>query len=100
MSLQQALIDLYIVLKGRAKMETQTSRAESERRNLLSMNPLTILEYIKSYIDIVVNRQVEEAVKTMEEEKQDESSQNLEQLTQSLEAEIRLYVRVRTRATA
>jgi hypothetical protein len=41
-----------------------------------------------------VNTQVEEAVKGMEEERKDESSQDLEQLTQSLEAEIRLYVRV------
>jgi len=94
MTLQEALIDLYIALKVRSNIDIPPPKLESEKRNLHSMNPITILEYIKSYIDILVNTQVEEAIRGMEEEKKDDSSQNLEQLTQSLEAEIRLYVRV------
>ena len=95
MNLQEALIDLYISLKSKATSEIKASKQDNDKGSLQSKNPLTILEYIKSYIDIAISVQVQNALKSVEQkEEESESLQNLEQLTQSLEAEVRLHIRV------
>lgn len=99
--LHRALIDLYLSLKEElSAKETRGSQLESEKECLLDTSPYNILKYTKSVIDILVNTKVEKALKEAKETKEDglgqyeEAQQDLEQLTQNLEAEVRLHIRV------
>ena len=94
MSLHQVLVELYLSLKAKSNTEVHPLKLEGEKLSLMKTDSFAIIKYISSYIDIFVNSQVEKALKIAEEQKQDESSQGLEQLTQSLEAEARLHIRV------
>lgn len=85
MDTHRALIALYKSLKSRAEIQSE------EERSLLDIEPLALVNYISSYIDIAVNVQVEKALKGA---KENDASESLEQLTQSLEAEIREHIRV------
>ncbi len=104
-SLRQALVDLYISLKHRCEPDdfpTAPKPESEEAACLLSTDPLLLVEYIKSSIDILTSTQVEKALQmaearreeTNESSTQPENSQNLEELTQNLEAEVRLHIRV------
>jgi type II restriction/modification system DNA methylase subunit YeeA len=95
-TLHRALVDLYLSLKEElAAKGTRGSQVESEKEFLLDTNPHNIFKYIKSVIDILVNTKVEKALKKVKEEKQHEDTQQeLELLTQNLEAEVRLHIRV------
>ena len=88
--MKQALIHLYLSLKAKAHCFT----SDPEQLSLLNLNPLTLLDYISSYIDIAINAQVEERMESMKTLKSEEYSQDLEQVTQNLEAEVRSHIRV------
>jgi len=102
-SLQQALIGLYLSVKVRSKQDVESyskGKQEEEEESLKEADPFLIIEYVKSSIDILMNCQMERAVQMAEakREAENESRQDcprdLEQLTQSLEAEVRLHIRV------
>ena len=102
-AVQKALVDLYLSVKFRnGSEESPVEKTEAEESNLLATDPLLLVDYIKSSIDILTNTQVEKALQMAEAKREEENesstqrenAQNLEELTQSLEAEVRLHIRV------
>jgi len=115
-SLHQSLIGLYLSVKVRSKQEVEnytTEQQEAEEVALQETSPFLIIDYIKSSIDILLNCQMEKAMQINEAKKeearreetnessyqQDGSPHELEKLTQGLEAEVRLHIRVRNLLT-
>jgi len=90
--LHQILIDFYTYLKS--KLNPSKEQTHTEESSLLNSNPSTVIEYIKSTIDILITMEVEKAVKYVNEKEEGELEQDLEKLTQNLEAEVRSHIRV------
>ena len=105
-TISQALIDLYLNVKVRSTEDIENyneDKLEEERENLEETDPLIIIEYIKTSIEILLNIKEEEqqaqllhqktAVdESMKSEK--EPPQDYEQIIQKLEAETRMHIRV------
>ena len=97
--LLQALIDLYLGVKVRSEeyvKNCKKEQIESERKSLLNTNPLHIIEYIKSSVNILLNLNNEQ---TNTQHKANESitsdmQENYEEQIQKLEAETRMHIRV------
>ncbi len=106
-SLQEALVNLYLSVKVRNKDDVENYTKEqqtAEESALHGTDPFVIIEYVKSSIDILLNCQMEKAMQMAEAKREEtnESSynkgndsppQDLEKLTQGLEAEVRLHIR-------
>ena len=62
-TLEEALVDLYLSVKIRSNEEIDAYNEEilaEERERLRETNPFTILEYIKTSIEILMNMKMEE----------------------------------------
>lgn len=84
-TLQEALVDLYISIKPKKDNEEEYGR-------LYKTDSKTILEYIKSTIDTIVQVHVDEKLK--EYKKVNDDSQEYETLLIKLEGDIRGHIRV------
>lgn len=105
-TIAQALIDLYLNVKVRSTEDIENyteERLEEERQTLLQTDPLVIIEYIKTSIEILLNLREEEQKSQPPAQKPsaDESlksdadpPQDYEQIIQKLEAETRMHIRV------
>jgi hypothetical protein len=106
-SVEEALIDLYLNLKIRKQEEVfklnnhkieslNTNAMNQERENLKKTNPLTIIEYIKSSIDILIELKVEERMNLEKKLLQDEEEcmNEYEALLRKLEGDIRQHIKV------
>jgi len=102
-TLHKALVDLYMSLKQRCEPDEHPAVISAhEEDNLLALDPMLLVEYIKSSIDILTSTQVEKALQMAEQRREEtnessmqkDNSQNLEELTQNLEAEVRLHIRM------
>ncbi len=108
-SLQQALVDLYLNVKVRSTDEIEKydeEKLEEERKTLKETEPLLLVEYIRTSIEILMNVRAEEKalVKSQKEEtesvtsetpSQSEPPRAYEQQIQKLEEESRMHIRVR-----
>ena len=69
-----------------------------ERENLRKTNPLTLMDYIRSSIDILIDLKVDEkleALKGSDEEDSEEKQNEYETLLRKLENDIRQHIRVK-----
>ena len=71
---------------------------DDEREKLRKTNPLTIIEYIKNSIDVLIDLKVEEKIEANKKwnlQEEDEERQNeYENLLRKLESDIRLHIKV------
>ena len=68
-----------------------------ERENLRKLNPLRIIEYIKTSLDILIDVKVEERIDNINREGKDsvDRMNEYEPLLKKLESDIRQHIRVR-----
>ncbi len=68
-----------------------------ERENLRKLNPLRIIEYIKTSLDILIDVKVEERIDNINREGKDsvDKMNEYEPLLKKLESDIRQHIRVR-----
>eukprot|EP00826_Nyctotherus_ovalis_P019530 TRINITY_DN16036_c0_g1_i16.p1 TRINITY_DN16036_c0_g1~~TRINITY_DN16036_c0_g1_i16.p1 ORF type:complete len:251 (+),score=70.88 TRINITY_DN16036_c0_g1_i16:195-947(+) len=94
--LLQALINLYLSVKVRSEHYISTyteEQLQSERKSLLNANPLNIVEYIKTSVEILLNLKEEEKVER-NEARSLETQESYEEQIQKLEAETRMHIRL------
>lgn len=63
-TLEEALIDLYLSVKIRSNDEIDHYDEDSlskERQKLLEMDPFTVLDYVKTSIEILMNMKYEQS---------------------------------------
>ena len=72
-----------------------TLAMNEEKENLKNQNPLTIMEYIKSSIDILIDLKVEERLENMKRASDSDDENDYESLLRKLESDIRAHIRVR-----
>ena len=97
--LSQALVNLYLNVKVRTMKNVKSYNDESqnkERESLRDANPLILIEYIKSSIEILGNLKAEggSCNKSLSESAVSETQENYEDQIQKLEAETRMHIRV------
>jgi len=96
--LLKALIDLYLSVKVRSEESIKNctrEQIESERRCLLNTNPLSIIDYIRSSVEILLNLKEEEDKTIKGQAVNDiEKQESYEEQIQKLEAEARMHIRV------
>ena len=106
-TIEQALIDLYLNVKVRNSEEIATyseEKLDEEREALKETDPLVLIEYVKTSIEILLNLRDEDKAPHKQATSHDESiltqksdkdpPQDYEQLIQKLEAEVRNHIRV------
>eukprot|EP00831_Metopus_contortus_P040709 TRINITY_DN31892_c0_g1_i2.p1 TRINITY_DN31892_c0_g1~~TRINITY_DN31892_c0_g1_i2.p1 ORF type:complete len:347 (+),score=72.02 TRINITY_DN31892_c0_g1_i2:1-1041(+) len=98
-NLKEAIVDLYLNVKVRSQEEISKfneKKYESEKSVLLDKDPLLILEYIKSSIEIIMNIKAEDACPDSfrGEITPREPPKDYELIIQKLEAEVRSHIRV------
>jgi hypothetical protein len=108
-SIQEAIIELYLNVKIRKQDDVirnlikldkfEHNSLEKEKEKLLKTNPLLILDYIKSSIEILINMKVQEKLQTTvqsrnSEEISDDDINVYEKELRHLEAEIRSHIKV------
>ena len=116
-TIEEALIDLYLSVKIRSNEEIDAYNEEillEERERLTDTSPFTILEYIKTSIEILMNMKMEEHQDQMEKNKkqkkkakdkdgasetesvisQDGPPSDYEQMLQKYEAEVRNHIKI------
>ena len=98
-NLKEAIVDLYLNVKVRSQEEISKfneRKYESEKSVLLDKDPLLILEYIKSSIEIIMNIKAEDAcpASSQGEITPREPPKDYELIIQKLEAEVRSHIRV------
>jgi hypothetical protein len=74
-----------------------TDALNTERENLKKTNPITIMEYIKSSIDILIDLKVEERMENTKRQTFGDSEDRIneyEPLLKKLEGDIRQHIRV------
>ncbi len=114
LTIEDAIIDLYLNVKIRKQEEVflklifqienyDESSQEKEKEKLRKASPYTIIEYIKSSIEILIDLKVQEKFQEKDQRK-DEFSNNFsfeddtneyEKLLRKLESDIRTYIKVR-----
>ena len=106
--IQNALIDLYLSVKVRKAEEIEKydeATLEQERETLKDAEPLLIIGYIKTSVEILMNLKAEEQeLQKMErkeegeslvsEKSQPEPPKKYEEMLQKLEDEVRTHIRV------
>jgi len=100
-TITQALIDLYLNVKVRSTEDIENyteEKLDEERETLLETDPLIIIDYIKTSIEILLNLKQEEdhaeLKKNENESMRSEIQQDYESQIQKLEAETRMHIRV------
>jgi hypothetical protein len=85
----------YVLFFNDEKIEgMNTISMNEERENLKKTNPLTLMEYIKTSIDILIDLKVEERLEKSKKNT-DEDDQDYETLLKKLESDIRGHIRVK-----
>jgi hypothetical protein len=104
--IEEACHDLYINVKLKSQLYEDTIDFNEERSKLKEINILTIIQYIKESIDILVGLKVEQAKTQMEKEaKKKQKSQNnsltgestsedYEKVIRKLEADLRNHIKL------
>ena len=95
--LRKSLIDLYLNVKVRNEDEIANydkERHEEERNELLKTEPILIISYIKSSMEVLLD--LKDAKKSTKTSMQSvtELQDNYEEQIQKLEAETRMHIRV------
>lgn len=109
-SLEEAIIELYLNVKIRKQDEVKliitqienydTNAQEKEKENLRKASPFTIIEYIKSSIEILIDIKVKEQLQERENRINDtynpdeEEVNEYEKLLRKLESDIRIHIKV------
>ena len=104
-AITQALIDLYLNVKVRNSEDIENyseENLEEERGSLKDTDPLIIIDYIKSSIEILLSLKQEDEQQTAQKKPVNESivsekdvQLDYEQQIQKLEAETRTHIRVK-----
>lgn len=100
--IEDALIDIYLSVKIRQQDDIDqlnTLSLEEEKEQLKTTDPLVIIEYIKTSMDILINLKVEERLESekhsIENNKTLEDHQNsYEILLRKYESDIRQHIKV------
>jgi hypothetical protein len=73
-----------------------TQNINDEKENLRKTDSLTVIEYIKSSIDILIQMKVDEQVESIQRERaeKEEDQQDYESVLVKLESDIRGHIRV------
>ena len=73
-----------------------TDAVKEEKENLRKLNPLRIIEYIKTSVDILIDVKVEERVENLVGQGKDSEDRmnEYEPLLKKLESDIRQHIRV------
>lgn len=98
-SLIDKLIDLYLSVKVRSAEDIENftkEKREKERGSLLGINPLLIIDYIKSSIEILLSLKEEQNRKSNYNSMESGLQDDYEIQIQKLEAEARMHIRVFT----
>ena len=109
-SIQEAVIDLYLNVKVRKQDDVRTqlikldrfekNSLEKEKEKLQKTNPILIIDYIKSSLEILIKMKVQDKLQSVTqlgscEEFTDSEINIYEKEFRHLEAEIRNHIRVR-----
>ncbi len=107
-AVKTALIDLYLSVKVRKAEEIDkfdVSALDNERDTLKDVDPLLIIGYTKTSIEILMNIRNEEQEQLKQQQKENESltseiathdpPKKYEEMLQKLEDEVRTHIRVR-----
>lgn len=95
--LLKALIDLYLNVKVRSEENLKNCTKEQidkERKAVSNTNPITIVDYIRSSIEILLNLQKEEGTLKQNSIRISDTQESYEEQIQKLEAETRMHIRV------